>query len=175
MSRQYKIPGEYPRVSQWTTQSFLLREAHATPCDYKEAGQILLALMGHFGVKVPLVEYEGKRRAMAYYPRKIVFPRVPLPPEEKQFLSGYLRVGVVLHEYAHFLKDHRERNVNSSGYLVLRTPSHGRFFVACLDEILLWYKYHYRAERVNSPISVAAEALDTSNAGKASCVANRSV
>lgn len=123
--RTAQIPGEYQRVSEWSTQYFRLSQAHSTPITRENAYELIKKLALRYSIKNLLVEWiAGRFKGRGG--KKKGRPFVQLPTEAGSGV-GYLRVGLVLHEFAHVI---RETSANPG-------MPHGREFVATLDKLLV--------------------------------------
>ena len=125
------IHGEYQMVSRRLQQYTLLARAHAEPIEQDEARTLVEMLAEHYQLAYPVLVHfrhrsPGRISRTKDGKRLILLPSFPMPkvggPFGKQV--GYLRVGIVLHEFAHVLDlDTAKR--------------HGTGFVHILDELLL--------------------------------------
>ena len=112
----YKIPGEYAGVSIMTKEPELLRIAHEHFITREQA----LIIVREKRKKLP-VHFKGYRGRC---PKHKLY--IALPDERKiapNGIIGRLRVGIVLHELAHFDTSLR----------------HDQAFVARLDTLLDWF------------------------------------
>lgn len=99
-----RIPGEYVGVSrtfyrEWPNLYKLLMELHATPINRYQAEALVYQLVP----SVTRLTFRG------YRGRWTTGNRITLPARPGVRWDGipYLRVGIVLHECAHALSDHR--------------------------------------------------------------------
>ena len=107
-----------------TTEHALLKLAHRTPMVPEDARALVDLLSGHFGIAAPQVRFRvrsyGKAGPLGRY---IVLPRERMRPASGAI--GYLRVGIVVHEFAHIL-----------ARLLHGRVEHGLQFVQVLDAVL---------------------------------------
>lgn len=143
------IPGEYNVVTRASRDADALLAAHATPCTKAEARALLAALQVQHGVLNLKVTITTRcRRGRGGVKRKRDYsavslgsspwdapwgPRVPfvtLPAVPRKLASSTcgnfagLRVGLVLHEFAHVLRP---------------WDGHNAKFTACLDDLVEWW------------------------------------
>ncbi len=122
------IDGEYVGVTQRSRQPNLLRHAHQTPTVPEEARVLVQILAEHFNIPAPAVRFRvrsyGRARRTQY---DILLPRERMRPGNSPTI-GHLRVGIVLHEFAHLL--HHKRCPD------IRCLDHGLEFCRILDEVL---------------------------------------
>lgn len=137
MAQAAVVKGEYPQVSKWSQQKILLRKAHNMPITRKAAKALISALtQAHalpFTIDVSFIDaergfggFDGAGNAV------IGLPAAPLPKAYAD-PAPYLRMGIVLHEFAHVLKIYREDQERGYEY----TDAHSKEFVNVLDELLL--------------------------------------
>lgn len=108
------IPGEYDSVARASLNRDRLRAAHRTPCDASTAYFLIAFLHEKHFPNTPMPEVrlrepiKGKTRARGWGGVKIrngvrrgyvSLPKTPLPTGSSPY--GYLRIGLVCHEYAH--------------------------------------------------------------------------
>lgn len=134
-------PGEYETVAARSMNLARLRRAHNTPCDHALAFT-LVAIMHEVHKQdyvagkgiIPKVHFRrsklGRKRSFSYTNTKTGQKTLRLPHEEMIYNpsvhkspTGRLRVGVVIHEYAHLLT-------------VKKTDNHGHLFTSVLDQLL---------------------------------------
>lgn len=156
------VAGEYDCVSQQTINIVRLRTAHNTPCTEDKA-YVLLAVMHdkHFpNTPLPLVRFRapraGKYSARGWGGVKSVksisvssgkvesirrgyvsLPKTPYSGIGHPF--GFLRVGLVIHEYAHAFE-----------MLKFGKSNHGARFTMILDMLLHETELFWRRAEVNS-------------------------
>ena len=128
------IPGEYDCVARQSMAPARLRKAHETSCKPEDAF-FLIAVMHekHFpGTAMPIVKLRkpirGKNtaRGRGGMKRGRGYVSLPINPMvDKTQPYGYLRVGLVVHEYAHAFE-----------MLKFRQTSHGIRFTVILDSLL---------------------------------------
>lgn len=154
-----QCPGEYPGVAEMSMNLDRLRRAHVTPCDHALA-YLLVAIMHNahkdqyiYGGPAPVIKFRrdkrGFKRSWARS-KPNGMKRLCLPHEDLIYNpitcrnpNGYLRVGVVIHEYAHLL-------TMKSGEL------HGRAFVIVLDQLLFETETYWKAYSNIIPVLKAA-------------------
>lgn len=149
--KQFKIPGEYARVSQRSSVKHLLRRAHRQPITVDEAKRLISQVLLRYGImedRVRQVWRAGGRGKVVHrnstlmpWQCTLTLPNTPLTTPDKPV--GQLRVGLVLHELAHILEywDHYQE-ARQLGYDSIRLlfPTrnfyHGWNFVGILDRLL---------------------------------------
>lgn len=139
--------GEYKSVIDASINSERLKLAHQTPCDVATAYFLIAICHKAAGLDdkhTPLVKFRkpraGKSRARGWGGRRAVMneaqsfshwrgyislPETPCPKESVENPFGYLRVGLVLHEYAHALE-----------ILKFGDTNHGPRFTTILDKLV---------------------------------------
>jgi hypothetical protein len=174
------VPGEYDHVALASGNTTLLREAHATPCIRAEAQALLMELAGLHGVSGLLVRFTSPRGLAGFAPvyRRerymwpngratyrhihqgeapcVWLPRVPMEPGGDWYAR--LRVGLVLHEFAHHLEDDSDFDVETG--CAVAGPAHGPCFVTALDKLVAWWAESRRsvARRAMTSITSSASA-----------------
>lgn len=137
--RSRGIVGEYKSVGRMTREPDLMRKANMTPMTDTQARVLIGALAklrGIDGVAVRFVHRASRGRAtsLPHGGYRITLSSIPLPPDRKDRPYGLLRVGLVLHEFAH---------VVMFADPATRREAHGPAFVAALDRLLVETKALY--------------------------------
>lgn len=148
------IPGEYDIVSRQSLNPNRLRAAHRTSCDASQA-YFLVAIMHEHAfpgsATQPIVRlrkprngqigargWGGVKNGRGY----VSLPAEPMTDPDRPY--GKLRVGLVIHEYAHAVE-----------MLKFRHSDHGPRFTMILDELLFHTEQFWSTMQVQS--SNAAE------------------
>jgi hypothetical protein len=135
---KFLIPGEYDSVARQSCNKDRLRKAHETPCTESQA-YFLIAIMHekYFkGQAAPIVRLrapmKGKKGARGWGGVKIKdgirrgyisLPKTPMADPKSPW--GFLRIGLVCHEFAHALE-----------MLKFCDTNHGIRFTVILDTLL---------------------------------------
>ncbi len=119
------VEGEYKQVAQWSRRRDLLEKAHGTGCTIQQTRALIDLLCE--ATKVCVTLRWGSRRGRAYF-KPGALPTISLPAtpyvtgSDPKQRYGKLRVGLVLHEFAHVWAGPRQ--------------GHSWVFVAKLDALL---------------------------------------
>lgn len=167
--RRLDIDGEYNQVSRASADVEALRLAHGTPCTQREAAAMLAALTARTGVTVRVrfgarhgrcslkpimarVYFSDVRTRRKLYRRTWAGERellISLPKEPRgQHTRGWgLRVGLVLHEFAHAVAEARKDHMSvvapyrTEGHpLGMKGAGHGPWFTWLLDGLVADWK-----------------------------------
>lgn len=128
------VPGEYPAVARGSGQRDLLRRAHQTPLTVVQAQGMLQTLAESHEIAGLTLRFHASHRGSTIRragKTVVRLPATPLPADSLGAPSGYLRLGVVLHEFAHVLL----------GAQKPARPPHGVEFVQSLDALLALGEY----------------------------------
>ena len=124
MSRKSKIIGEYTRISQKTSCYDLLDQLHGTAITQADALDLVQHLAQTFQIQVGKVLFKPHHKGRAMWrTRNIILPATPKHDTRR---TGFLRVGIVVHEVCHLLALQRG------------CKNHGEVFVKTLDELTLY-------------------------------------
>ena len=146
------IPGEYDVVSRASLNQKRLRLAHATGCNAAMA-YFLIAVMHEKAfpnTEMPIVKLraprQGKVSARGWGGKKgergyVSLPKTPYNPMTHSQPYGFLRIGLVCHEYAHAME-----------MLRFGTSDHGARFTMILNSLL-----HDTEQYWNRTVKYAAE------------------
>lgn len=133
MHRRLKIGGEYPRISQKTSCYEDLDRLHGTPITQADALDLIQHLAQKFQVQVGKVMFKPRHKGRAMWlTRNIILPSVPKCDTRR---VGFLRTGIVVHEFCHLLALNRG------------CKTHGDVFVKALDELVLYVSQYEEKRR----------------------------
>jgi len=156
MKAKVVVSGEYNRVALWSHHRDLLDQAHGTPCTPAEAKALIGAMGRHFKCDVEVSFRAGHAGRSWPGRQRLRLPVDSLPVDWQTYTErpgckrmvteggqpsriGWLRVGIVLHEYAHCLLRRKMSGVPLSEIKRQERGPHGRLFVRTLDEVLEWW------------------------------------
>ncbi len=115
--------GEYNGVFRKSVQRDRLRQCHAKPITVRDAHDLIRRMDRHYKTSTR-VRFGNRRGAGGFDSKRR--PYISLPTQSGPDRSGRgLRLGLVLHEYAHVLQCVRQNVTN-----------HGAAFVNVFDELL---------------------------------------
>ncbi|WP_224962709.1 SprT-like domain-containing protein [Geomonas subterranea] len=132
MAPRTKISGEYTRISQKTAYYDLLDKLHDTPISQGTAIELVQHLAQTFQVNVGKVIFKQWHKGRAMYRTKNII--LPATPKQDTRRVGFLRTGIVVHEFCHLLALQRG------------CRNHGEVFIKTLDELVL-YVSQYQAQQ----------------------------
>lgn len=140
-SHQPVFGGEYDNVCKYTTQYDNLKHAHCSPITIDESKEVLKLLCKKFNISYKKGVWKfSSRVTRGWGGLKNKKPYFSVPNKTLQeygYKYGYLRVGLILHEFAHVL--HRSRRKQAD-------QSHGRNYITILDRVV---KYYYETIAFN--------------------------
>ena len=130
--------GEFQFVARKISPISLVEKAHKTPCSKREAINILKWLsMRHFKDKDFLIIRWINKGKFNYGGTEFIkgkkMPYIELHPDKKSIKKKIygLRVGIVLHEFAHALANYNSNKNRGEG--------HGKIFIQTFQKVLrLW-------------------------------------
>lgn len=126
------IGGEYTRISQKTAYYELLDRLHDTSISQAAAIALVQDLARTFQVNVGTVTFKPRHKGRAMYrTNNIILPATPKCDTRR---VGFLRTGIVIHEFCHLLALQRG------------CRNHGETFIKALDELVL-YVSQYQAQQ----------------------------
>jgi hypothetical protein len=141
---------EYDKVLQLSADAEALLRVHGMPLTKDEAKAVLdwaVAIRPRPSKEKPLrLFFRGKRGKYSLTKGYISLPAA----------APRLRVGIVLHEYAHHLERKRKDTVSESLMEVKGKDPHGKDFVRVLDELVSLFLAGAAAER-NAPAAASFE------------------
>lgn len=124
--------GEYRDVMRRSADWEALAEAHRIPATPEQAKRLIGQLAREHEMEMPTVKFTSRGWAFPGQHR-INLPRSPLDPADTS--QGHcLRLGAVLHEFAHLLADPA---INEEARDL--KPWHGQIFVDVLDDLVSEY------------------------------------
>lgn len=124
MAPKAKISGEYTRISQKTAYHDLLDNLHDTPISQGAAIELVQHLAQTYHVNVGKVIFKPRHKGRAMYRTKNII--LPATPKQDTRRVGFLRTGIVVHEFCHLLALQRG------------CRNHGEVFIRSLDELVLY-------------------------------------
>lgn len=146
------IPGEYDIVSRQSLNPVRLRAAHRTSCDAATTYFLIAVMHDHVfpnnSQPMPLVRlrkpraglkgargWGGIKKGRGY----VSLPEQPMTNPDQPY--GKLRVGLVVHEYAHAVE-----------MLKFRQSNHGQRFTMILDSLLFHTERHWCGFAANTEV-----------------------
>lgn len=142
-----KINGEYNRVYHWSKHKNLIIDANLTPISQDGAVALIRLLEDKINENAGFnrfhskISFTRKYGCAKLWSNEICLPKYILP-ESTNTLIGYLRVGLVIHEFAHLM-----------AYSMFRSYKHDRNFVTVLDSLLTFWNDNMRVENIDKTIS----------------------
>ena len=176
--KQYNIPGEYARVSQWSKERDLLRIAHVTPINVLDTTALLKKMAARYGLPQLKITWRKGKCVGHGGIDKDFNPHITLPtsvyePTFEHSPCERLRVGIILHEFAHILQYMKAINAffedgdvmpneNPYCYISRKVGGHGLNFVSIFDKLLLeWWRLDAPANLITRYKLTAAGAPST--------------
>lgn len=143
-----KINGEYNRVYHWSKCKDLIEASNLTPINHENA-IVLIRLLedeidknsGFNRIGRCKVNFTRKYGCAKLRTWELCLPKDILP-ESTYTPIGYLRVGLVIHEFAHLV-----------AYKMFKTYKHDRNFVIVLDSLLKYWSDNIRVNTIDKTIS----------------------